>query len=80
MGKEVLQEGITFSGPNGLLLTLSEINCPDETQALAKQGTLLEGMLRWRARGKGTQENCSSMWLVVSSFMEVGLVSGLSLH
>ena len=30
-------------------------------------------------QGKGTQENCSAMWLVVSGFMLMGLVSGLSL-
>ena len=30
-------------------------------------------------QGKGTQENCSTMWLEVSGFMVMGLVSGLSL-
>ena len=30
-------------------------------------------------QGKGTQENCSAMWLMVSDFMLMGLVSGLSL-
>ena len=30
-------------------------------------------------QGKGTQENCSAMWLAVSGFMVMGLVSGLSL-
>ena len=29
--------------------------------------------------GKGTQENYSATWLTVSSFMMMGLVSGLSL-
>ena len=29
--------------------------------------------------GEGTQENCSAMWLPVSGFMVIGLVSGLSL-
>ena len=29
--------------------------------------------------GEGTQENCSAMWLTVSGFMVIGLVSGLSL-
>ena len=29
--------------------------------------------------GKGTQENCSAMWLTISGFMVMGLVSGLSL-
>ena len=30
-------------------------------------------------QGKGTQENCSAMWLAVSNFMVMGLVSGFSL-
>ena len=30
-------------------------------------------------QGKGTQENCSTMWLEVSGFMVMGLVSGWSL-
>ena len=30
-------------------------------------------------QGKGTQENCSAMWLAVLGFMVMGLVSGLSL-
>ena len=30
-------------------------------------------------QGKGIQENCSAMWLVVSGFLLMGLVSGLSL-
>ena len=30
-------------------------------------------------QGKGTQENCSAMWLTVSGFMLMGLVYGLSL-
>ena len=31
---------------------------------------------RW---GKGTQKNCSAMWLAASGFMVMGLVSPLSL-
>ena len=38
-----------------------------------------ERALRWRAVGKGTQENSSDTWLPVSGFMVMGLVSGLSL-
>ena len=30
-------------------------------------------------QGKGTQENCSATWLVISGFMVMGLISGLSL-
>ena len=38
-----------------------------------------EGCSGGEQEGRGTQEGCSSMWLVVSHFMEVGLISGLSL-
>ena len=34
-----------------------------------------EGVVGQRAAGKGTQEDCSAMWLTVSSFMVVRLVS-----
>ena len=30
-------------------------------------------------QGKGTQENCSAMWLTVSGFTVMGLISRLSL-
>ena len=46
---------------------------------LTKQEILLERARRWRAVGKGTQENCSAVWLSVSGFMVMGLVSGWSL-
>ena len=39
---------------------------------LTKQEILL-------GKGKGTQENSSATWLAASGFMEMGLVSGLSL-
>ena len=47
---------------------------------LTKQEILL-GKSVWveSSRVKGTQENCSAMWLTVSSFMVIGFVSGLSL-
>ena len=51
-----------------------------ETHMLTKQESLLgRGSLRGEQQGKGNQENCSAMWLAVSGFMEMGLVSGLSL-
>ena len=34
---------------------------------------------RGEQEGKGTQENCSVVWLKVSGFTVMGLVSGLSL-
>ena len=36
-------------------------------------------MPRLRAVGDGTQENCSATWLTVLGFMQMGLVSRLSL-
>ena len=47
-----------------------------ETHVLTKQDILLESS---PGQGKGTEENCSSKWLTVSSFMVMGLVSRLSL-
>ena len=38
-----------------------------------------QGHLGREHQGKGTQENCSAMWLTVSGFMGMGLVSQLSL-
>ena len=38
-----------------------------------------KGHLGGEQQGKGTQENCSAVWLTVSSFMVTGLVSGWSL-
>ena len=46
---------------------------------LTKQEILLERAPRWRAVGKGTQENCSAAWLEVLGFMVMGLVSRWSL-
>ena len=46
---------------------------------LIKQDTLLERPLGREQQGKGTQEDCSAMWLAVSGFMLMGLVSGWSL-
>ena len=38
-----------------------------------------EGVPGQKQEGKGTQENCSAMWLEVSGFMVIGLGSRLSL-
>ena len=46
---------------------------------LTKQETLLERGAGGEQQGKETQENCSAMWLTVSDFIVIGLVSGLSL-
>ena len=44
---------------------------------LTKQEILLvKGTRVESSRVKGTQENCSAVWLTVSGFMVMGLVSG----
>lgn len=35
------------------------------------------GLLGGEQEGEGTQENCSAVWLTVSGFMGMGLVSRL---
>ena len=46
---------------------------------LIKQEIIVKGHLGGEQEGKGTQEDCSAMWLAVSGFMVMGVVSGLSL-
>ena len=46
---------------------------------LPKQETIEKELLGGEQQGKGTQENCSAIWLTVSAFMVMGLVSRLSL-
>ena len=46
---------------------------------LTKQEILLGRAPRWRAVGKGTQENCSAVWLSALGVMVMGLVSRWSL-
>ena len=63
----------------GSCLTLGN-ELSKKTHVLAKQETLLgRGAQGGEQEGQGTQENCSATWLTVSHFMEVGLVSRLSL-
>ena len=51
----------------------------EETCVLPKQETIEKELLGGEQQGKGTQENCSAIWLTVSAFMVMGLVSRLSL-
>ena len=46
---------------------------------LTKQETIGRRHPGGEQQGKGTQENCSAMWLTVSGFMVMGLVPGFSL-
>ena len=73
------RKGDPFQGPKvGSCLTLKD-EMSKETQVLTKQETVGKRHLGGDQQGKGTQENCSAMWLAVSGFMVMGLVSGLSL-
>ena len=76
----LLQEkGDPFQGPQvGSCVTLGN-ELSEETLLLTKQETTGKGRLGGEQEGKGSQENCSAMWLAVSGFMVMGLVSGLSL-
>ena len=46
---------------------------------LTEQEILLGRAPRWRAVGKGSEENCPATWLTVLGFIVMGLVSGSSL-
>ena len=59
-------------------LTLSN-ELSQEIHVLTKKRLLEKGHLDREQQEKGTQENCSAMWLTVSGFMVKGLVSRLPL-
>ena len=50
----------------------------EETHVVTKQN-IGKGHLGGEQKGKGTQEDCSAMWLEVSGFTVMGLVSRLPL-
>ena len=78
--REVLQEGGLFPGPKyGLLSNTQKWIVWGDTCTSQARDFTEKGCSGGEQEGRGTQEDCSSMWLVVSHFMEVGLVSGLSL-
>ena len=51
----------------------------EETRADKARDFIGKGCLGREQEGKGTQEDCSAMWLAVLDFMVMGSVSGLSL-
>ena len=75
----LLQEGGPLPGPKPGSCVTFRNELSEETHVLIKQEILLGQGTRWRAVGKGTQENCSATWLAFSGFMVIGLVTGLSL-
>ena len=74
------RKGDPFQGPTvGPCQTLRN-ELSKATKVLTKQETLLgRGAPGREQQGKGSQENRSAMWLTVSGFMVMGLVSRLSL-
>ena len=76
----LLQEGGSLPGPkSGILPITREWIVWGDTCADKARDFIRKGSLGREQQGKGTPENCSAMWLAVSGFMGMGLVSGLSL-
>ena len=76
---QLFQEERPFPGPKWSSCLTLRNELSEEIHAPTKQKILL-GRSTWAERsGKGTQENCSAMWLPVSGFMVMGIISGLSL-
>ena len=77
---ELLQEGGPLPGPEtGLLSNTQKWIVGGDTCADKARGFIGKGHRGGEQEGKGSQENCSAMWLAVSGFMVMGLVSGWSL-
>ena len=62
----------------GSFLTLRN-ELAQEIHMLTKNRLLEKRRLGREQQEKGTQENCSALWVAVSGFMVMGLVSSLSL-
>ena len=76
----MLQEGKPLPGPEtGLLSNTWKWIVWGDTCADKAWDFIGKGHPGGEQQGKGTQENSFAMWLIVSGFMEMGLVSGLSL-
>ena len=76
----VLQEGGPLPGTEtGLLPNTRKRIVRGDTYADKARDFIGKGHPGGEQQGKGTQENCSAVWLAVSGFMVMGLVSGLSL-
>ena len=73
-GTLMFQEGGRVGSCLTLRNELSEATHTDKARDFIGKGYQGRGQ-----EGKGTQENYSATWLTVSSFMMMGLVSGLSL-
>ena len=77
--QSVVGRGTPFHGPKlGSCLTLGK-ELSKETRADKARDFIGKGHPGGEQEGKGTQENCSALWLTVLGFMVMGLVSGWSL-
>ena len=75
-----MQEGGPLPGPeNGLLSNTQKRIVRGDTCADKARDFIGKGHPGGEQLGKGTQENSSAVWLTVSGFMVIGLVSGWSL-
>ena len=76
----LLQEGGPLPGPKtGLLSNTQKWIVRGDTCADKARDFIGKGRPGGEQEGQRTQENSSVMWLAVSGFMVMGLVSGLSL-
>ena len=76
----LLQEGGPLPGPeSGLLPNTWKWIVRGDTHADKARDFIGKGHPVGEQQGKGTQEDCSAMWLAVLSFMVMELVSRLSL-
>ena len=76
----VLQKGGYLPGPKtGLLSNTQKWIVWEDTCADKARDFIGKGHLGAEQVGKGTQENCSAVWLTVLRFMVMGLVSRWSL-
>ena len=77
---KMLQEKGLLAGPEtGLLSNTWKWIVWGDTCADKARDFIGKGRPGGEQQGKGTQENCSAMWLEISGFMAMGLVSRLSL-
>ena len=76
----MLQEEGLLPGPKSRLLSNTQkLIVQGDTRADKARDFIGKGHPGGEQQGKGTQENCSAMWLAVSDFMVMVLVSGVSL-
>ena len=76
----LLKEGGPLPGPkSGLLYNTWKWIVWGDTHADKARDFIGKWCPGREQEGKGTQENCSAIWLTVLGFMVMGLVSGLSL-